>query len=381
MEHYEERLKILSDSSAFAEKALRQIIARLREGRSVTSHEEHLLRESIKDCENILAMCERERKKLARPSFAKRNVPPNSINSPVRQRLAQLRSEFHELHASQAPRDCIALLESWEKFVDLKMSEFELAWAQKASDQLNMKRAEWYNVQRRGIQPGFGLLAKFRAYRTASSVRDLQSEIALCEVRLERGRKELAIETRAARIMAGVAAVHFKIRQHASKCEHRVVRKVLEWDDEQEIASRLVKSAKALELELSNTKKAIESMKDGLMDSIGEHALLEERKQEILNQNSERECRDVPRRIVNYTGKQIVKGYEALHEMLDEQLADISRDKVTKQKIQFEFERLMGVVHEYQQETSEQERIDGSGEKAAVRHQGKTGVFAGVLRN
>jgi hypothetical protein len=353
MENTDVNLKIQNECAAFAEKALRQIMARLRDGKNVSAHEEQTLRVCIKDCEEILALQARlrsiaESRETERRQEAKTLVAPDS---PEQKKLSEVRDFVESVHAKSVNENVVALVFGWQKLVETKMLEWQWKYLQQARFALAEKQAEWSHIRNRCSQSGIGIWSKIRAYRLAGQVTANQEELAKESRRLSEVRAMISSELSSGKTLAGMAAVHLKLLKHGKDCEHRVIRKVLELDAEISVKAVLQEDVRKLEENLAATQQGVLELRESLMDCIGEHALCEEKKSQRMMSMGKKSPVTPADRMIVYTHKQIEKCYEPLHELVDAQIAAIQRDRSQKEKLKEEFSRLMGVVHEYQFET------------------------------
>ncbi len=353
-------LPIQNECAAFAERALRQIMARLRDAQNMSAHEEHVLRGCIKTCEEILAIQSRlSAKAQSREKEHQREsqscVDPSSRDQKI---LLEARNFVESVHAKNVNQEVTALVFDWQKRVDAQMIAWQWKFLERARMVLAEKQVEWDQVSARGNASQGGIWSKVRAYRLAGKVSANQAVLEKEQRCLSDIRAQISLELGSGKTLAGMAAVHLKLLKHAHKCEHRVIRKVLELDAEVQVRAVLQENLHDLEARLGEARQSALEFRESLMDAIGEHALCEEKKsQRMLLSNEKRSVLPLEK-MTAYTHKQIEKCYEPLHDFVEMQLAAIQRDEFEKEKLKQEFSRLMGVVHEYKLESEPEKTND-----------------------
>ena len=379
MENKDDLLTIFESSGTFAQNALRQIMLRLRETETLGEYEEQILRICLHDCEGILALREQFKQNFETQGVVATLSHNASQQTPSGQRLQQIRDTIEKSHQTDVPKDVVNLIDTWQLQIERKMYEYELDWINRARSEIEQKQAEWRSFLQSGKASGKGIFAKIISYRWAEKVRKNETALEETEQRLGLVRQSLKNATTATKTLAGMAAVFLRIRKHSEICEHRIIRRVLEWDQEQDVKHELLKNIVDLESELQSVRQQLETAQHRTMDSLSEHTRFEEAKVTRLSRLGKEEAQSSLEQMQRFTQKQILKTYEPLHNFVDSQLLEIEKEQAAKETLRGEFERLLGVVHEYQKETTAEEHVGKRGSQAALGTQRTLGAAPKVF--
>lgn len=273
----------------------------------------------------------------------------------VERYLETVRFDLMRHYEQRVADDVRDWLQHWTLKVEGAVLEKSLDWLSTAATSVSACHEEWATYARSRENRRLGLFGKLRAYRMSKEyrAREVLSRELDAGIVAEQARHQRHLEK--VKISAGMLSVFLKVQAGGAAVEHRALKRVLELDRELDLNRHLQQNIDQTRSHIAEIEEQRQQVKRDREEALEQRSRIENRKQVRLLEIYSRTDLDPCELVMQATEIQINKTYAQVEKLIRQELHEVTLREKRCEKLDSEFQRLVGVVHEYQKTAQDEE--------------------------
>jgi hypothetical protein len=269
-------------------------------------------------------------------------------HNPLERYLETVRLDLRRHYEQRVGADVRDWLEHWPLKVDAVVLEKSLEWLSTAATSVSTRQEEWAAIVRSRQGRRLGIFGKLRAFRTSKECREREAHGRELDAGVVAEQARLQKHIEKVKVAAGMLSVFLKVQAGGTAVEHRILKKVLELDRERDLRRHLQQRIEQTRRNIAELEEQRRQVKRDRDEALEQRARVENRKQMRLLEIYSRSEVDPCELVMQATEVQINSTYAEVEKLIRQELHEVSLREKRCQKLDSEFQRLIGVVHEYQ---------------------------------